>query len=201
MGKKARERTRRARGKASLGSRAPMWLLVAVVAVVVLGAIVVWQSASGGEPAPSRSENPAALLPLVEAGLPLRGEHNPRAIPLTSPTPASVAEDAPGPRLDLPTRSHDFGRIPRRGKVSHIFAVQNVGTSDLVVRNLVTSCGCTVAELSSRVIPPGRRADLLVTFDPDYHETRGPVVRVVWFATNDPAHPWVEVRITADVEG
>jgi hypothetical protein len=103
--------------------------------------------------------------------------------------------------VDLPSQSHDFGRISRYRNVSHIFVVQNVGTSDLIISDLVTSCGCTTAELSSSVIPPGHRADLRVTFDPDFHEVRGNVVRLVWFATNDPAHPWVELRITANVGG
>ena len=52
----------------------------------------------------------------------------------------------------------------------------------------------------SRVIPPGHRADLTVTFDADYHPARGNVTRLVWFATNDPTRPWVEVRVTADVQ-
>ena len=49
------------------------------------------------------------------------------------------------------------------------------------------------------MIPPDRRADLTVTFDADAHDTRGEVTRLVWFATNDPTQPWVEVQITADV--
>ena len=53
---------------------------------------------------------------------------------------------------------------------------------------------------SSNVIPPGERAGLTVTFDASFHTTRGEVTRLVWFATNDPTQPWVEVRITADVQ-
>jgi hypothetical protein len=83
--------------------------------------------------------------------------------------------------------------------VTHTFAVQNTGDADLLIGNLVTSCGCTMAELSSAVVPPGQRADLAATFDADYHPTNGPVTRLVWFATNDPTQPWVEVHITADV--
>jgi hypothetical protein len=104
------------------------------------------------------------------------------------------------PRLDLPSVSHDFGSIPKRPDVAHVFAVQNTGDADLQIGNLLTSCGCTTAELSSSVIPPGKRADLTVTFDPDFHATRGPVTRLAWFATNDPTQPWVETRITADVQ-
>lgn len=83
--------------------------------------------------------------------------------------------------------------------MAHVFAVQNTGNDDLVISNLVTSCGCTTAELTSNVIPPGKRADLTVYFDADYHQTRGEVVRLVWFATNDPTYPWAEVRLTANV--
>ena len=73
----------------------------------------------------------------------------------------------------------------------HTFAVQNTGDVDLRISNLVTSCGCTVAKLTNDVIPPGQRADLMVTFDADFHPTSGETTRLVWFATNDPAQPWV----------
>ncbi len=112
----------------------------------------------------------------------------------------AAPEGAALPHLDLPTTSVDLGTIPKCPDVAHIFAVQNTGTTDLQVWNLVTSCGCTTAELSSSAIPPGQRADLTVTFDPDFHPTKGEVVRLVWFATNDPTQPWAEVRLTADVQ-
>ena len=69
-----------------------------------------------------------------------------------------------------------------------------------MLSNLVTSCGCTTAELSSDVVPPGQRADLQVTFDADYHPTEGEVTRTVWFATNDPTRPWVELQVAASVK-
>ena len=121
-------------------------------------------------------------------------------IPEQTPAPRVAPADAPLPRLELPSASHSFGRIYSSWDVTHVFAVQNTGTADLKIGNLVTSCGCTVAELSSNVIPPGQRADLTATFDANFHPTRGEVTRLVWFATNDPAQPWVEVRIDADVQ-
>jgi hypothetical protein len=39
-----------------------------------------------------------------------------------------------------------------------------------------------------------------VTFDANFHETQGEVTRLAWFATDDPTQPWVEMRITADVQ-
>jgi hypothetical protein len=121
-------------------------------------------------------------------------------IPEQTPAPRAAPADTPVPRLELPSASHNFGRVYGSWDVTHVFAVQNTGTADLKIGNLVTSCGCTTAELSSDVIPPGQRADLTVTFDANYHPTSGEVTRLVWFATNDPAQPWVEVRISADVQ-
>ena len=177
-----------------------VWVGAVAGIIVVLLVFNVWQSgAFARPPVPSRGEEPTDLLPLAEANRPLRGGHDMALIPQQTPAPRFAPPDVPVPQLDMSDVSHDFGRIPKRRDVVHIFAAQNTGTADLIISNLVTSCGCTTAELSSSVIPPGQRADLTVIFDPDFHETRGPVVRLVWFATNDPTQPWVEVRITADV--
>lgn len=54
--------------------------------------------------------------------------------------------------------------------------------------------------LAGSVIPPGQRADLVVTFDPDFHKTFGPVTRVIWIESNDPDTPVAEVRFEADVQ-
>jgi hypothetical protein len=160
----------------------------------------VWQSgALAGPVEPSRNENAADLLPLTETGYVLYGEHNMELIPEQTPAPSAAPLDEPTPLVDIPGTEHDFGRVPSRRDVAHVFAIQNRGNDDLMISNLVTSCGCTTAELTSNVIPPGKRADLTVFFDADYHQTRGEVVRVVWFATNDPTYPWGEVRVTANV--
>jgi hypothetical protein len=169
--------------------------------VVILVAFNLLQSGAGASrPEPSRSEKVSDLLPLAEGKQPLRGGHDMARIPQQTPAPQPAPEGAALPRLDLPSSSHDFGTTPKHPDVAHVFAVQNTGTTDLMISNLVTSCGCTTAELSSSIIPPGQRADLTVTFDPDFHVTQGPVVRLVWFATNDPTQPWAEVRVMADVQ-
>jgi hypothetical protein len=178
-----------------------VWVVGVAGALILLVVFGLWQSgAFARPPTPSRSEDTVELLPLAKARWSLKGEHDMSRIPQQTPAPQPAPEGVSLPHLDLPSDSYDFGRIPKEPDVAHVFAVQNTGTADLQIRNLVTSCGCTVAELLSSAIPPGQRADLTVTFDPDFHETQGEVVRLVWFATNDPTQPWVELRITADVE-
>jgi hypothetical protein len=184
------------------GGTSPLLWMGGILGVVVL--LVALNALKSGvfadPPDASRSEDPASLLPLAEARRPLDGHHDMQRIPAQTPAPQPAPEGVDVPHVDIPTVSYDFGTIPGRPDVAHVFAVQNTGTADLEIGNLVTSCGCTTAHLTSSVIPPGHRADLTVVFDPDFHTARGEMVRLVWFATNDPTQPWVEVRITADVE-
>jgi hypothetical protein len=189
------------RRRSSGGVNPLVWFAGILGIIVVLVAFNLLQSGSLARPlSPSRSEALADLLPLAEAERPLKGGHDMAPIPQQTPAPQPVSEGVALPSLDLPSASHDFGLIPKRPDVAHVFAVQNTGTAELKVWNLVTSCGCTTARLSSSVIPPGQRADLTVTFAPDFHVTQGEVMRLVWFATNDPTQPWAEVRFTANVQ-
>jgi len=200
MSKKQRKRTgRRYKGR-SVGANPLVWLGGILGIIVVMASLNLWQSGVFAKPPEaSRSEAPGELLPLAEGVQPLKGGHDMALIPQQPPAPQEAPAGVSLPHVDLPTTRHDFGRIAGRPDVAHIFAVQNTGTEDLKIWNLVTSCGCTTAEVSSSVIPPGQRADLTVIFDPDFHRTEGETVRLVWFATNDPTQPWVEVRIEADV--
>jgi hypothetical protein len=196
-----RESSRKTRRGRSRDVNPLVWLAaisVVIVALLILNALQ--RGAFATPPEPSRSDDPAELLSLAKTGQPLWGGHDMSLIPEQLPTPREAPADTPVPRLDMPSTSYDFGRIYEAWDVTHTFAVQNTGDADLLIGNLVTSCGCTTAELSSNVIPPGHRADLTVTFDADYHPTNGPVLRLVWFATNDPTRPWIEVRVTADVQ-
>ncbi len=169
--------------------------------IVLLLAVSLWQSgAFAGPPSASSDSDAASVLPLTQAGRALWGGHDMALIPKQTPAPGIVAEGVAAPRLNLPGFVHDFGRIYANWDATHVFAIENRGGADLLINNLVTSCGCTTAELSSDVIPPGQRADLKVTFDADFHPTQGQVSRLVWFATNDPRQPWVEVRVEAYVQ-
>jgi hypothetical protein len=197
--RRARKRKKRRRSPARSNSLGWLLGLGSALVVVVVGWNL-WQSGTLAKPLEaSRAEESTDLLPLAASERPLAGGHDMARIPSQTPVPGKRPEGVDLPRLELPSFSHDFGRVARRPDVAHIFALQNTGTADLVVSNLVTSCGCTKADLSSSIIPPGQRADLTVTFDPDYHVTTGEVLRLVWFATNDPEQPWVEVRIMAVV--
>jgi hypothetical protein len=142
----------------------------------------------------------ATLLPLAEPVNPIVGGHDMNNMPESWASYLhEVAANQPRPNVDLPLAIWNWGEIPAVPAVVQTFPIQNTGDEPLLITRVVTSCGCTTASLSSSVIPPGQRADLTVTFDPNFHATVGPVNRLVWLQTNDPDMPQVEIRVDANV--
>lgn len=122
------------------------------------------------------------------------------------------------PKIQLTPITYDFGEIfASQGIVDTSFKVNNVGVSTLVISGLETSCGCTKARLKvkdqdsnivespefgmhgnptdwSANLEPGEEAELVVTFDPNFHKnTFGPVTRTVSIFSND---PWQSTKAT-----
>jgi hypothetical protein len=51
----------------------------------------------------------------------------------------------------------------------------------------------------SETLLPGQTALLDITYDATLHPDDGPVLRIVYIRSNDPARPEVEVELTANV--
>jgi len=83
----------------------------------------------------------------------------------------------PQPEIEVPTAVHDFGRISPRAVVTHTFLIRNVGAVPLTISRAFTTCGCTTAVVSARVIPPGKAASVELRFDAGFHDTRGQQVK------------------------
>jgi hypothetical protein len=60
--------------------------------------------------------------------------------------------------------SYDFGKIRPGAKAVHTFRLENTGTDTLRIEDILTSCECTEASVSSRHIEPGNRYDVTVSF-------------------------------------
>lgn len=200
-------RTRRARQTRSKHNNVQIWLLLIGGVLLITGGLGILldqlpflQSDWPGAVTDARSLAADNLLPLAEPVKPIEGWHDMANLPDPNQPGRTVPSDQPQPDADVPIAEYDFGTIPPGpGNVSQVYYIQNTGTEPLEISNVTTSCGCTRALLSSSVIPPGARADLTAIFDPDYHDTEGPVKRVIWLETNDPDQPVVEVSFIANV--
>jgi hypothetical protein len=122
-----------------------------------------------------------------------------------TPAPASqsAAKSAPkapagGAKAQVVNPVYDFGTVLEGQHVVHSFAIRNVGTKDLILSGVKTSCGCTVAAPSLNRVPPGGESQVAVTFDT--HFQKGHRERTITVYTNDPANPNAEMTLQGEVK-
>lgn len=126
---------------------------------------------------------------------PLRAGH---AMPL-SWLPAQAASTG-RPQAALPVEFYDFGAVGSRDVVRHDFLIINRGSAPLVIQSVSTTCGCTTAEITASVIPPGKASRATLIFDAGYHPVAGQTVRRgLILETNDPERSELEIWVQAEV--
>ncbi len=59
----------------------------------------------------------------------------------------------------------DFGEADMHRKVRVVFAVHNLGTSDLEIRQIKASCGCAHAYADRKTLPPGASGEIILELD------------------------------------
>ena len=117
------------------------------------------------------------------------------------------AEDQTGnqPRIKITPELYDFGEIEYGQVVKYTFKVKNIGTEILEIKKTATSCGCTTANLKSKIsnLKSGEEADLIVSYDTGAmsgSHAKGKQERIIYVKTNDPIRPQAEVVIRALVK-
>jgi hypothetical protein len=111
------------------------------------------------------------------------------------PKPSSAPN---GPRIAVEPAAFDFGPALQNKTLTKEFVVKNLGNRDLLIEDVVTTCGCTVGKLDTRTLKPGMAVPLRVSL-----ETRsytGALQRSVLIRSNDLANARVEVKVQAQVQ-
>ncbi len=108
---------------------------------------------------------------------------------------AEQLANAPSGKFE-PT-SFDFGEMSQGEKKTHTFTLTNNGKSELLIRRVRSSCGCTAVAPSTKVIAPGESAPIKVTFDS--RGKRGRQSKSITVITNDPKNPTTTLRISSNV--
>ena len=60
---------------------------------------------------------------------------------------------------------YHFGELDQGGKVKHTYVFTNTGYVPLIISDVRSTCGCTVAEWPREAIPPGTKGEITVNFD------------------------------------
>ena len=93
-------------------------------------------------------------------------------------------ELAKAPVLSVDDTEFKFGKINQGEKVEHEYVIKNSGKSNLLIRKVKASCGCTAVQPEKKVIAPGESVKIKTVFN-----SAGKVGnqnKTVTIITNDP---------------
>ena len=104
---------------------------------------------------------------------------------------------ATGPRLSAAPASFDFGNVLPEKTLQRDIAVRNVGDAELVIKDVFTTCDCTVVGGYTRKLAPGAGTSMRIQLTTPAKEGR--TEQRVAIESNDPERPQVEVTLAATV--
>lgn len=116
------------------------------------------------------------------------------------PTILFLPKDGPQPQIVINERFYDFGIIGATDIVTREFIIANTGEAPLTISRAYTTCGCTTADFTSAIIPPGKVSIMTIVLDAGFHDVTGQTVRRgVIIENNDPKRSSTEIWIQASV--
>jgi hypothetical protein len=88
----------------------------------------------------------------------------------------------------------NFGTATAGTPVEHSFTFRNTGRSDLIIRNVVASCGCTATEAEKEVLKPGEESHVDAIFDTG--GLQGLETKTITVIANVPSRPETVLTLT-----
>jgi len=114
--------------------------------------------------------------------------------PTAPPAPAQPVEPTgPAPKVTSPAPVFEFGDVDSDQKVEHDFIVKNAGDAELEIKNVKTSCGCTVAQPEKKNLAPGEETKIKTTLT--LKGRQGAVSKTVTVESNDPRDPMYKLEL------
>ncbi|HOW10714.1 MAG TPA: DUF1573 domain-containing protein [Bacteroidales bacterium] len=112
----------------------------------------------------------------------------------------SKEELANAPVFDIASKTVDLGKIPGQKANDVEFTFKNSGKSDLIIRYIKSSCGCTAVQqgVQGQGIKPGESSSIKAVFNSGSY--KGKVTKAIYVYTNDPKNSEVVLMLNADVD-
>lgn len=101
------------------------------------------------------------------------------------------------PRIEMPIQNFDFGEVMEGDVIEKDFEFNNIGKSDLIIRKIKASCGCTTVEPADKIVKPGKSSSVKASVKTSGFTGR--IAKTITIITNDPVNPSVVIRMTATV--
>ncbi len=107
---------------------------------------------------------------------------------------ASLAQ----PRIEVVPERLDLGSLQAWETRDHDVVIRNTGDQPLRIRNVESTCGCTVPALEVTEIAPGAQTVMQVHFNSKNFQ--GPQLKYVHIYSNDPVRGAFDFLVTADIK-
>ena len=101
------------------------------------------------------------------------------------------------PLISFDNPNFDFGKIFKGEKVEHIYKFENQGKDVLKIEKVNTSCGCTAAILSNKIIQPGETGEIKATFNSGSYSGR--VRKNITVFSNDSNSPQYRLTFAGEI--
>ncbi len=106
-------------------------------------------------------------------------------------------QKANAPKANFKTKNYNFGTCNEGEIKNYDFELSNDGKSDLIIRKVKASCGCTAVSPDEKIIKPGKSTLIKTSFN-----TSGKVGKqnkTINVITNDPNNANVTLQISGEV--
>lgn len=108
-----------------------------------------------------------------------------------SQNPGPAAEDKGGDPY-----TYDFGRVKKGEVLRHDFVLTNTSQKELTIKDVNTSCGCTVSKIRKNKFAPGESGSVEVSVDTKGYN--GPIRQFVYVHTDSLDNPIIRFIIKAE---
>ncbi len=102
------------------------------------------------------------------------------------------------PVASVTEKTWKFGEIKQGDVVDHNFEIKNDGKSDLIIRKVKASCGCTAIKPQKTILAPGESTLIAAKFNSKGKSGRQ--TKTVTIVTNDPKLATQRLMITGNVK-
>ena len=110
-------------------------------------------------------------------------------------TPKQLAN---APKISFKETVFNFGTTNQGENVVHEFVFTNTGKTDLHIRKVKGSWGCTAVSSTDSAIKPGKTSTIKATFKTK--GKHGKQTKTITVTTNDPKNPTMVVKMTGEVK-
>ncbi|WP_169472367.1 DUF1573 domain-containing protein [Pedobacter hiemivivus] len=88
------------------------------------------------------------------------------------------------PILKVHNSVYDFAKIDKADSVKGEFILENIGSGDLVIKNIAPSCNCTITSYEKKSILPGEKKAIGFVYKPSITYDTGKVEKEIVIQTN-----------------